>query len=88
MKTREPRQFLSIDGYNLNSGHRSSLIVAKTTNPTANANTEINLPAFRVNINTDLSDHVLAVGQRYQIEDVRCNVVSTLGVNTSGVLRK
>lgn len=44
-------------------------------------------PAFAVRVQPDLSDHVLAVGPRYQIEDVKCNVGANLGENTSGVLR-
>lgn len=43
---------------------------------------------YQVKVKTDLSDHVLAVGPRYQIEDVRCNVASHLADNTSGVLSK
>lgn len=43
---------------------------------------------YSVRVEPDLSDHVLAVGPRYQIEDVKCNVVTNLGENTSGVLRK
>lgn len=41
---------------------------------------------YIVQIETDLSDHVLAVGPRYQIEDVHCNIATNLGLNTSGVL--
>lgn len=36
----------------------------------------------------DLSDHVLSVGPRYQIEDIRCACASHLGQITSGVLGK
>lgn len=42
---------------------------------------------YSVRVGPDLSDHVLAVGPRYQIEDVKCNVATNLGENTSGVLR-
>lgn len=45
-------------------------------------------PEYSVRVEPDLSDHVLAVGPRYQIEDIKCNVVTNLGENTSGVLRK
>ncbi|KAL5274584.1 TRUB2 family protein [Megaselia abdita] len=34
----------------------------------------------------DLSDHILAVGPRYQIKDIKCSVVNHLGEHTSGVL--
>lgn len=43
---------------------------------------------YSVRVEPDLSDHVLAVGPRYQIEDVKCNLATNLGDNTSGVLRK
>lgn len=35
---------------------------------------------------TDISDDILAVGQRYQIIDFKCNVAANLGRHTSGVL--
>lgn len=35
-----------------------------------------------------LSDHVLAVGPRYQITDIRSAPAGSLGVHTSGVLCK
>lgn len=34
----------------------------------------------------DLSDHVLAVGPRYQMADIKCGVLNKLGEHTSGVL--
>lgn len=34
----------------------------------------------------DLSDHVLAVGPRYQMQDIKCAPVVKLGFHTSGVL--
>ena len=43
---------------------------------------------YCVKVQPDLADHVLAVGPRYQIDDIRCGVASHLGQNTSGVLRK
>lgn len=90
MKTREPRQYLSIDCLSPTPANPSALALAAapSTSATGTANSGTQLPAFRVNVDTDLSDHVLAVGQRYQIEDVRCSVVSTLGDNTSGLLRE
>lgn len=45
-----------------------------------------NATNYKVNVESDLSDHVLAVGPRYQIEDVKCNIAQQLGDNTSGVL--
>lgn len=60
----------------------------QTGGPALLTSSSSNLPAFRVTVETDLSDHVLAVGPRYQIDDMRCNVVSTLGENTSGLLRE
>lgn len=36
----------------------------------------------------DLSDHVLAVGPRYEMTDIKCSIASRLGPNTSGVLRR
>lgn len=41
---------------------------------------------YKVSVKPDLSDHVLAVGPRYQIEDVKCTIAQQLGDNTSGVL--
>lgn len=41
---------------------------------------------YSVTMQTDLSDHVLATGPRYQIEDTKCNMSMQLGENTSGVL--
>lgn len=43
---------------------------------------------YNVKCVTDLADHVLSVGPRYQIEDIRFNIASHLGPRTSGVLRK
>ncbi|KAM7343691.1 pseudouridylate synthase TRUB2, mitochondrial [Cochliomyia hominivorax] len=36
--------------------------------------------------NLNLSEHVLSVGPRYEIEDIRCSPVASLGLHTSGVL--
>lgn len=41
---------------------------------------------YSVTMQTDLSDHVLATGPRYQIEDTKCNISMQLGENTSGLL--
>lgn len=41
---------------------------------------------YSVTMQTDLSDHILATGPRYQIEDTKCNMSMHLGENTSGVL--
>lgn len=43
---------------------------------------------FRVNVEEDLSDKILVVGERYQNNDIKCVPAATLGENTSGVLRK
>lgn len=43
---------------------------------------------FKVKVEEDLSDHILAVGERYQNSDVKCVPAATLGERSSGVLRK
>lgn len=43
---------------------------------------------FKVKVEEDLSDCVLAVGARYQISDIKCIPVASLGQQTSGVLGK
>lgn len=42
---------------------------------------------FKVRIEEDLSDSVLAVGDRYQMDDVKCGAAASLGEHSSGVLR-
>lgn len=42
---------------------------------------------YLVRTANDLSDHVLAVGPRYQIDDFKFNVARHLASKSSGVLR-
>lgn len=42
---------------------------------------------YSIEITKDLSDDILAVGPRYQIEDFKYFAPANLGVDTSGVLR-
>lgn len=46
-----------------------------------------NFSKFLVRRIPNLADHVLAVGPRYQISDVRSSIANNLGKLTSGVLR-
>lgn len=41
---------------------------------------------YSVKVVTDLADHVLSVGPRYEIPDIRFSLATHLGVRTSGVL--
>lgn len=41
---------------------------------------------YNLKVIPDLADHVLSVGPRYQIEDIRFNIATHLGPKTSGVL--
>lgn len=45
-------------------------------------------PILRKIHSLNLSEHVLSTGPRYEIEDIRCSPVASLGVHTSGVLCK
>ncbi|XP_058984896.1 pseudouridylate synthase TRUB2, mitochondrial [Musca domestica] len=43
-------------------------------------------PLLRKVNSLNLAEHVLSTGPRYQMEDIRCATVASLGVHTSGVL--
>lgn len=43
---------------------------------------------FKVKVEEDLSDHILAVGERYQNSDIKCVPAATLGEHSSGVLSR
>lgn len=44
--------------------------------------------SYSVEIVPDLSDDVLVVGARHQMDDFRCRAANRLGYRTSGVLGK
>lgn len=43
-------------------------------------------PILRKVHSLNLAHHVLSTGPRYEIEDIRCGMVASLGQHTSGVL--
>lgn len=43
---------------------------------------------YAVSVEENLGDHVLAVGPRYEYQDIKCVAANFLGRNTSGVLSK
>lgn len=43
---------------------------------------------FKVKVEEDFSDHILAVGERYQNSDIKCVPAATLGELSSGVLSR
>lgn len=45
-------------------------------------------PLLRKVNSLNLAEHVLSTGPRYQMEDIHCATVASLGVHTSGVLCK
>ena len=45
-------------------------------------------PILRKIHNLNLAESVLSTGPRYEIEDIRCTPVASLGMHTSGVLCK